>query len=61
MVAEPCANLTCTSISPDNATVLPRWLHVVARGEVWLDFVVVLAFFVATVAGATKLYPRAIL
>ncbi len=63
-------------------SIMPGWLHVVARvnpltyevqglrqmllgvgarGEVWLDFVVVLAFFAATITGATKLYPRAIL
>ncbi len=63
-------------------SIMPGWLHVVARlnpltyevqglrqmllgvgarGEVWLDFAVVLAFFAAAVAGATKLYPRAIL
>jgi ABC-2 type transport system permease protein len=63
-------------------SLMPGWLHVVARinpltyevqglrqmllglgahGEVWLDFLVVIAFFAVTVTGATKLYPRAIL
>ncbi len=63
-------------------SIMPGWLHVVARinpltyevqglrqmllgvgarGELWLDFAVVLAFFAATITGATKLYPRAIL
>jgi len=63
-------------------SIMPGWLHVVARvnpltyevqglrqmllgvgghGEVWLDFLVMVGFFVLTVFGATKLYPRAIL
>jgi ABC-2 type transport system permease protein len=63
-------------------SIMPGWLHAVARinpltyevqglrqmllgvgghGEVWLDFLVMLAFFAMTVFGATKLYPRAIL
>jgi ABC-2 type transport system permease protein len=63
-------------------SIMPGWLHVVARvnpltyevqgmremlvgagahGEVWLDFVVVLAFLAAMVAAATRAYPRAIL
>jgi ABC-2 type transport system permease protein len=32
-----------------------------AHGEVWLDFLVVIAFFAAMVAAATRAYPRAIL
>ena len=36
-------------------------LGVDGRGEVWLDFLVVVGFFVAMVAAATKAYPRAIL
>jgi hypothetical protein len=31
------------------------------HGEVWLDFVVVIAFLAAMVAAATRAYPRAIL
>jgi ABC-2 type transport system permease protein len=31
------------------------------RGQVWLDFTVVIGFFVAMVAAATRAYPRAIL
>ncbi len=63
-------------------SIMPGWLHVVARvnpltyevqglrqmllgvgggGELWLDFLVVLAFLAATVAAATRAYPRAIL
>ena len=63
-------------------SVMPGWLHVVARvnpltyevqglrqmllgvggrGEVLLDFAVVVAFFLAMVAAATRAYPRAIL
>ena len=63
-------------------SIMPEWLHAVARvnpltyevqglrqmllgvggkGEVWLDFLVVVGFFVAMVAAATKAYPRAIL
>ena len=63
-------------------SIMPGWLHVVARvnpltyevqglrqmllgvgdhGKVWLDFLVMVGFFVLTVFGATKLYPRAIL
>jgi ABC-2 type transport system permease protein len=63
-------------------SIMPGWLHAVARvnpltyevqglrqmllgvggkGEVWLDFLVVVSFFVAMVAAATKAYPRAIL
>jgi ABC-2 type transport system permease protein len=36
-------------------------LGVGAHGEVWLDFLVVLAFLAAMVAAATRAYPRAIL
>jgi ABC-2 type transport system permease protein len=63
-------------------SIMPGWLHVVARvnpltyevqglrqmlvgvggaGELWLDFLVVIAFLVAMVAAATRAYPRAIL
>src|SRR5919199_522429 len=63
-------------------SILPGWLHVVARinpltyevqglrslltgvggsGELWLDFLVVIGFFAAMVAAATRAYPRAIL
>src|SRR6201991_2153722 len=63
-------------------SIMPGWLHVVARvnpltyevqglrqmllgvgghGKVWLDFLVMVGFFVLTVFGATKLYPKAIL
>lgn len=63
-------------------SVMPGWLHVIARvnpltyevqglrqllvgvggaGEVWLDFLVVAAFFAAMLAAATRAYPRAIL
>ena len=63
-------------------SIMPGWLHAIARvnpltyevqglrqmllgvggkGELWLDFLVVVAFFVAMVAAATKAYPRAIL
>ena len=63
-------------------SIMPGWLHAVARvnpltyevqglrqmllgvggrGEVWLDLLVVVSFFVAMVAAATKAYPRAIL
>jgi ABC-2 type transport system permease protein len=63
-------------------SIMPGWLHVVARvnpltyevqglrqmllgvggaGEVWLDFLVVIGFFVVMVAAATRAYPRAIL
>jgi len=63
-------------------SIMPGWLHAVARvnpltyevqglrqmllgvggkGELWLDFLVVVGFFVAMVAAATKAYPRAIL
>jgi hypothetical protein len=36
-------------------------LGVGGKGELWLDFVVVISFFVAMVTAATKAYPRAIL
>jgi ABC-2 type transport system permease protein len=36
-------------------------LGVGGKGVVWLDFLVVVGFFVAMVAAATKAYPRAIL
>jgi ABC-2 type transport system permease protein len=63
-------------------SLMPGWLHVVARvnpltyevqalremlvgvggaGELWLDFVVVAAFFGAMLLGATRAYPKAIL
>jgi ABC-2 type transport system permease protein len=63
-------------------SVMPGWLHVVARvnpltyevqglrqmllgvggrGEVWLDFLVVIGFLAAMVAAATRAYPKAIL
>jgi ABC-2 type transport system permease protein len=63
-------------------SVMPGWLHVVARvnpltyevqglrqmllgvggrGELWLDFLVVIAFLLAMVAAATRAYPKAIL
>jgi ABC-2 type transport system permease protein len=63
-------------------SVMPGWLHVIARvnpltyevqglrqmlvgvggaGELWLDFLVLAAFFAAMLAGATRLYPKAIL
>jgi len=63
-------------------SIMPGWLHVVARinpltyevqglrqlllgsgasGELWLDFAVVIGFFVAMAAAATRAYPRAIL
>lgn len=63
-------------------SIMPGWLHVVARvnpltyevqglrqmllgaganGELWLDFLIVIAFFVAMAAAATRAYPRAIL
>lgn len=63
-------------------SIMPGWLHVVARvnpltyevqglrqmllgvggaGEVWLDFLVVVGFFVLMAAAATRAYPRAIL
>jgi ABC-2 type transport system permease protein len=63
-------------------SVMPGWLHVVARvnpltyevqglremlvgvgghGEVWLDFLVVAAFFAVMLAAATRAYPKAIL
>jgi ABC-2 type transport system permease protein len=63
-------------------SVMPGWLHVVARlnpltyevqglrqmlvgvggsGEVWLDFLVVVAFFVIMLLAATRAYPKAIL
>ena len=63
-------------------SVMPGWLHVIARvnpltyevqglrqmlvgvggaGEVWLDFLVVAAFFVAMLIAATRAYPKAIL
>jgi ABC-2 type transport system permease protein len=31
------------------------------NGELWLDFLVVIAFFAAMLAAATRAYPRAIL
>jgi ABC-2 type transport system permease protein len=63
-------------------SVMPGWLHAIARvnpltyevqglrqmlvgvgggGELWLDFLVVAAFFGAMLAAATRAYPRAIL
>jgi ABC-2 type transport system permease protein len=63
-------------------SIMPGWLHVIARvnpltyevqglrqmlvgaganGEVWLDFLVVGAFFVAMLIAATRAYPKAIL
>jgi len=63
-------------------SVMPGWLHVVARvnpltyevqglrqmlvgvggaGELWLDFLVVGAFFAAMLTAATRAYPKAIL
>lgn len=63
-------------------SIMPGWLHVLARvnpltyevqglrqmllgvggaGEVWLDFLVVVGFFVIMAAAATRAYPRAIL
>jgi ABC-2 type transport system permease protein len=63
-------------------SVMPGWLHVVARvnpltyevqglrqmllgvgarGELWLDFLVVIGFLAAMVAAATRAYPKAIL
>ena len=63
-------------------SIMPGWLHVLARvnpltyevqglrqmllgvggaGEVWLDFLVVVGFFVLMAAAATRAYPRAIL
>jgi ABC-2 type transport system permease protein len=63
-------------------SVMPDWLHVIARinpltyevqglrqmlvgvggaGELWLDFLVVGAFFFAMLAAATRAYPKAIL
>jgi hypothetical protein len=36
-------------------------LGVGGKGEEWLDFPVVVGFFVAMVAAATNAYPRAIL
>jgi ABC-2 type transport system permease protein len=63
-------------------SVMPGWLHAIARinpltyevqglrqmlvgvggaGEVWLDFLVVAAFFAAMLAAATRAYPKAIL
>jgi ABC-2 type transport system permease protein len=63
-------------------SIMPGWLHVVARvnpltyevqglrqlllgvgghGELWLDALVVVGFFVAMAAAATRAYPRAIL
>jgi ABC-2 type transport system permease protein len=63
-------------------SLMPPWLHVIARvnpltyevqglrqmlvgvggaGEVWLDFLVVTAFFLAMLAAATRAYPKAIL
>ncbi len=63
-------------------SVMPGWLHVIARvnpltyevqglrqmlvgvggaGELWLDFVVVGAFFVVMLLAATRAYPKAIL
>jgi ABC-2 type transport system permease protein len=63
-------------------SIMPGWLHVLARvnpltyevqglrqmllgvgggGELWLDFTVVVGFFVLMVAAATRAYPRAIL
>jgi ABC-2 type transport system permease protein len=63
-------------------SIMPGWLHTIARinpltyevqglrqmldgvggnGELWLDFLVVIAFFGAMLAAATRAYPRAIL
>lgn len=63
-------------------SIMPGWLHVIARvnpltyevqglrqllvgagasAELWLDFLVVAAFFAAMLAAATRAYPRAIL
>jgi ABC-2 type transport system permease protein len=63
-------------------SVMPGWLHVVARvnpltyevqglrqmllgvggrGELWLDFLVVIGFLAAMVGAATRAYPKAIL
>jgi ABC-2 type transport system permease protein len=63
-------------------SVMPGWLHVIARinpvtyevqglrqmlvgvggaGEVWLDFLVVAAFFFVMLLAATRAYPKAIL
>jgi len=63
-------------------SIMPGWLHVIARinpltyevqglrqmlvgvgggGELWLDFAVVLGFFAAMLAAATRAYPKAIL
>ncbi len=63
-------------------SLMPGWLHVVARvnpltyevqalrqmlvgvggaGELWLDFLVVAAFFGVMLVGATRAYPKAIL
>jgi len=63
-------------------SIMPGWLHTIARvnpltyevqglrqmlvgvggnGELWLDFLVVIAFFAAMLAAATRAYPRAIL
>jgi ABC-2 type transport system permease protein len=63
-------------------SVMPGWLHVIARinpltyevqglrqmlvgvggaGEVWLDFLVVAAFFAAMLVAAARAYPKAIL
>jgi ABC-2 type transport system permease protein len=63
-------------------SVMPGWLHVIARvnpltyevqglrqmlvgvgagGELWLDFLVVGAFFAAMLTAATRAYPKAIL
>jgi len=37
------------------------WVGVGANGELWLDFVIVSAFFAVMLAAATRAYPRAIL
>jgi ABC-2 type transport system permease protein len=63
-------------------SIMPAWLHAVARvnpltyevqglrqmlvgvggnSELWLDFLVVIAFFAVMLAAATRAYPRAIL
>jgi ABC-2 type transport system permease protein len=63
-------------------SVMPTWLHVIARvnpltyevqglrqmlvgvgvgGELWLDFLVVIGFFLLMLAAATRAYPKAIL
>ena len=63
-------------------SIMPGWLHAIARvnpltyevqglrqmlvgvgagGELWLDFLVVIGFFAAMLAAATRAYPRAIL